>query len=81
MVRDLVDSVVTVSEAEIKSAMRLVYERMKLVIEPSAAVGIAAALGPLRTRSDFGSAGVIFCGGNIDLDLLSQLISPTESIR
>ena len=81
VVRDLVDSVVTVSEAEIKSALRLVYERMKLVIEPSAAVGIAAALGPLRTRSDFGSAGVIFCGGNIDLDLLSQLISPTESIR
>ncbi len=75
VVRDLVDSVVTVSEAEIKSALRLVYERMKVVIEPSAAVGIATALGVLRDRRDFQSAGVILCGGNIDLDSLSELIA------
>lgn len=74
VVRDLVDSVVTVSESEIKSALKLVYERMKLVIEPSSAVGVAAAIGPLRDRHDFNSAGIILCGGNVDLDSLSQLI-------
>lgn len=77
IVRDLVDSVVTVSEDEIRCALRLVYERMKLAIEPSAAVGIAAALGPLRERTDFKAAGVIFCGGNTDLDQLASLLSAT----
>lgn len=69
VVRDYVDAVVTVSEAEIVAAMRLVYERMKLVVEPSGAVGLAATLSPA-----FGSAasgceniGVILCGGNVDL--------------
>lgn len=73
VVRDLVDSVVTVSEDEIKRALRLVYERMKIVIEPSAAVGVAAALGSLRNRSDFHRAGVVLCGGNIDPQLLVEL--------
>ncbi|MSQ90526.1 MAG: pyridoxal-phosphate dependent enzyme [Phycisphaerales bacterium] len=75
VVRDLVDSVVTVSEDEIKSALRLVYERMKVVIEPSAAVGVAAAIGPLCSRSDFRSAGVILCGGNIDPLTLAELFA------
>ncbi len=70
VVRDLVDSIATVSEAEIRGAMRLVFERMKLVIEPSAGVGVAALLGPLRERRDFGSCAVILCGGNVDLDAL-----------
>ncbi|MDA1262913.1 MAG: pyridoxal-phosphate dependent enzyme [Planctomycetota bacterium] len=78
VVRDIVDSVVTVSESEIKSALRLVYERMKLVIEPSSAVGVAAAMGPLRDRKDFQSAGVILCGGNIDLDSLSSLVKASR---
>ena len=75
VVRDLVDSVVTVSEDEIVHALRLVYERMKVVIEPSAAVGVAAAIGPLRERDDFQRAGVILCGGNIDAELLAQLFA------
>eukprot|EP00958_Prasinococcus_capsulatus_P024624 scaffold3884_cov392-Prasinococcus_capsulatus_cf.AAC.5 len=44
VIRDLVDSVVTVTEAEIIQAMRILFERMKLVVEPSGAVGLAAAL-------------------------------------
>jgi threonine dehydratase len=43
IVRDLVAAIVTVSEEEIKGALRLVYERAKLAIEPSAAVGVAVA--------------------------------------
>lgn len=78
VVRDLVDSVVTVSEDEITRALRLVVERMKIVIEPSAAVGVAAALGALRERNDFRAAGIVLCGGNIDPHTLSQLLAGAE---
>jgi threonine dehydratase/serine racemase len=68
--RDL-DRVVTVTEAEIIAAMRLVWERMKLVIEPSAAVAVAVVLGEeFRTLDGLRRVGVIFSGGNMDLDSL-----------
>jgi threonine dehydratase len=72
IVRDLVATIVTVSEEEIVAAMRLVFERLKLVIEPSAAVGVAVALGGLRASVDTGDGpvAVILCGGNVDLDRL-----------
>jgi len=69
IVRDLVEKVVTVSEDEIKAAMRLVFERMKLVIEPSAAVGVAVVLSEeFKQINDIKKVGVVLCGGNIDLD-------------
>ncbi|MFO0827916.1 MAG: pyridoxal-phosphate dependent enzyme [Phycisphaerales bacterium] len=72
VVRDLVDEVVTVTEDEIVRAMRLVFERAKLVIEPSAAVGVAVALSKRSTalRSANGPIGIVLCGGNVDLDAL-----------
>ena len=75
IIRDLVDEIVTVDESEIRDALRLVLERSKLVIEPSAAVGIAA-LGTDRVRADGGSKiGVILCGGNLDLAALPRLLA------
>jgi len=63
LLRDAVEDVLVVDEADILEAMRLVWERMKLVIEPSAAVGLAAALKhPLSGR-----VGVVLSGGNVDL--------------
>jgi serine racemase len=44
VVRDLVDGVVAISDAEIVAAMQLLFERMKLVVEPSGAAGLAAVL-------------------------------------
>jgi serine racemase len=44
VVRDLVDGVVTISDADIVGAMQLLFERMKLVVEPSGAAGLAAVL-------------------------------------
>lgn len=44
VVRDLVDGVVTISDSEIVAAMKLLLERMKLVVEPSGAAGLAAVL-------------------------------------
>ncbi len=64
-----VQRIVTVSEESIIAAMRLVWERMKILIEPSAAVTVAAFLE--NKLSDRGKRiGIIFSGGNVDLDAL-----------
>ncbi|HRD82256.1 MAG: pyridoxal-phosphate dependent enzyme [Saprospiraceae bacterium] len=64
-----VDDIFTVSEEEIVQAMRLVWERMKIIIEPSCAVPLAAVL---RHREVFAGrrVGIILSGGNVDLDHL-----------
>lgn len=64
-----VDAIVTVSEKEIIAAMRFVWERLKLVIEPSSAVPVAALL---HGKADMAGkkAGIILSGGNADLDHL-----------
>lgn len=64
-----VHQIITVSEAAIISAMRHVWERMKLVIEPSAAVPMAALLTP-QSELQGQRIGVILSGGNVDLDRL-----------
>eukprot|EP01114_Cavostelium_apophysatum_P014033 TRINITY_DN3530_c0_g1_i2.p1 TRINITY_DN3530_c0_g1~~TRINITY_DN3530_c0_g1_i2.p1 ORF type:complete len:328 (+),score=51.55 TRINITY_DN3530_c0_g1_i2:227-1210(+) len=68
IVRDKVDEVFTVTEEEIKAAMRIIWERMKLVIEPSAAVGVAAILSEEFKKLPVKRVAVILCGGNVDLD-------------
>jgi threonine dehydratase len=71
IVRDLVDEIVLVSEADIAGHMRLVWERMKLTIEPSAAVGVAVACGDwMRKQKDHADVGMVLCGGNVDLSNL-----------
>ncbi len=64
-----VEAVLTVSEDEIVAAMRLIWTRMKIVVEPSSAIALAAVL---RNRPLFEGrrVGVILTGGNIDLDRL-----------
>lgn len=60
------EGIVTVEDDEIVAAMRLIWERMKLVVEPSAAVPLAALLkGERKTRGL--RIGVILSGGNVDL--------------
>jgi threonine dehydratase len=71
ILRDHLEGIVTVSEEEIIAATRLLWERAKLVVEPSGAVPLAALLG--SRRGVFGEAkrvGVIVSGGNLDLDQL-----------
>ncbi len=75
IVRDLVERVVTVEESEIKAALRLVWERAKLVIEPSAAVAVAAALSPRLGVPAGSRVGVVVSGGNVDLDALASLLA------
>ncbi len=66
VIREKVDGIVTVSEKAIIKAMRLIWERMKIIIEPSAAVPLAALMEEkinIRHRK----AGIILSGGNVDL--------------
>ena len=67
-----VTDILTVSEQEIVDAMRLIWARMKIVMEPSSAVPLAAIL---RNRELFAGqrVGVILTGGNVDLDKLPWL--------
>jgi len=64
-----VDDIVTVSEESIVAAMRMVWERMKIIIEPSSAVPLAAIL---ESKVDVKSkkVGIILSGGNVDLGKL-----------
>jgi threonine dehydratase len=61
--------IVRVTDEQIVDAMRLVWERMKLIIEPSAAVPLAAALGA-EMEIQGKRVGIIFSGGNVDLGRL-----------
>ncbi len=70
VVRDLVPRIVTASETEIAAAMRLIFERLKVVIEPSAGVSAAVAQRAAELAPRGAQIGVVLCGGNVDLDHL-----------
>jgi len=69
IIKEHVEQIVTVSEEAIIAGMRHVWERMKIVIEPSAAVPVGALL---ESKVDLSRLriGVILSGGNVDLDKL-----------
>ena len=68
-IRAGVDAIGTASEAAIVRAMRMIWERMKIIVEPSAAVPLACLLeGTLEARGT--RVGIILSGGNVDLDRL-----------
>ncbi|MFN7022592.1 MAG: pyridoxal-phosphate dependent enzyme, partial [Phycisphaerales bacterium] len=69
IIRDRVARILTVPEDAIIDAMRFVYERAKIVIEPSAAVGLAALFAREPDHRGLNN-GIIICGGNVDLDRL-----------
>ena len=69
MIQNFVDDIHTVSEKEIISSMRFIWERMKIIIEPSSAVTFATILNKPETFRGKKS-GVILSGGNIDLSYL-----------
>jgi threonine dehydratase len=72
VIREYVDDIVRVDDAATVRAERWVFERMKLVIEPSAAVPVAALLeGAVEAKGL--RVGVILSGGNVDLDNLPWL--------
>lgn len=69
IILDKVDDIVTVSEENIVAAMRLIWERMKIIIEPSSAVPLAAIL-EKKVDVQNKKVGIILSGGNLDLGSL-----------
>ena len=69
IIQKLVSNIITVSDEEIIAAMRLIWERMKIIIEPSCAVPLAAVL---QQKENFKGKriGIILTGGNVDLEKL-----------
>ena len=67
LIRRYVGDVVTVDDAQVVDAMRFVWERMKLVVEPTGALTVAALLSG-RVRQPGARIGVILSGGNVDLE-------------
>jgi threonine dehydratase len=71
IIKQHVTDILLVSEDEIKAALRLIYERMKIIVEPSCVVPFAAAL---RNKELFKGkkVGIILSGGNVDLTKFSE---------
>jgi len=66
IIQKYVEEIIRVEEAEIISAMRLIWERMKIIIEPSCAVPLAA-IARQRNKFENKKVGIILSGGNVDL--------------
>ena len=72
--RRFVDELVMIDDEAIRSAMRLLFDDLKLAVEPACAAATAALVGPLRERMRGKRIGVLACGSNIDRKTFSRLI-------
>jgi len=73
IIQEYVDEILLVSEGEIIEAMKYIWERMKIVVEPSGAVPLAALLSK-KVEVGNNKVGLIISGGNIDLEPFFKLI-------
>lgn len=78
-VQAFVDDIVTVSEAELRLAAREAALRSRLVTEPSGAVTVAAALYHREALGETGALVAVLSGGNLDPDLLVELLTERDS--
>lgn len=74
MVRDLVDEIRLVSDAEVAQAMRFAFRQERLVLEGAAATPLALLLAAAANRFD-GSVAAVLTGDNIDPDLFLRIVS------
>jgi threonine dehydratase len=77
--RRLLDEVVLVDDDEIRDALRFAFERLRIVLEPSGATGLAALLTG-RVRPLPRRIGVILSGGNIDAVRFAELVAPAFTV-
>jgi len=74
IIQENIKAIITVSDQEIISAMRLIWERLKIIVEPSAAVALAVALKDKEQWRNK-NVGLILSGGNIDLERACKLFA------
>ncbi len=77
LIKEMVSEVITVTDEEIINAMRLIWERVKIIVEPSCAVPFAAVL---KQKEKFSGkkVGIILSGGNVDLERAFKLFESVE---
>ena len=73
--RRFVDELVMIDDDQIRRAMRLIFDGLKLAVEPAGAAATAALCGPLRQRLAGKRVGVIVCGTNIDVGTFAEQAS------
>jgi threonine dehydratase len=71
-----IDALVTVDDGQLRTAMSLLFDELKIAVEPASAAATAAALGPLRDRIAGKRVGVLLCGSNTDLATYTRLLTP-----
>ena len=69
IIRDKVNGIIPISEEDIISTMQMIWERMKIIVEPSCSIALAAVLNNKNIFSDK-KVGLILSGGNVDLNQL-----------
>ena len=77
-IRAFVDGVITVTEAEIRAAMRAIVAATRLVPEPSGAVPVAALLFHAAELPDYRRAAAVISGGNVDPAMLAEILTKKE---
>jgi threonine dehydratase len=78
VISSMVDEIVTVTDSEIREAMRFLFERMKLVVEPSGASAFAAVL---SGRVAGGPIGVVLSGSNVSSERFAELLGSVNHER
>lgn len=79
LIQSHVDAIVTVSEEAIAEAVRFLFERMKIVVEPSGALGVAALLSGVYRP--YGPIAVVLSGGNVDPATFASILDGTIPFR
>lgn len=72
--REFVDEVVLVSDRELARSMKLMFEELKLAVEPAGASAMSAILGPLKEKTAGTKTGLIVCGTNINSEGFAEII-------
>lgn len=76
-----IDVLVTVTDDELRAAMLLLFEELKLAVEPACAAATAAILGPLRERLAGQRVGVLLCGTNTDPATFARHLDAAQALR
>lgn len=73
-----VDDVVTITDLQMAQMMRIMFEELKLAVEPAGASAMAGAVGPLSDRLEDKNVGIIVCGTNIDTESFQTILDETK---
>lgn len=77
--RELIDAMVLVEETEIRAAIRFLLAHHRIVVEGSGAVGVAALLAN-RLPGNYSKLGIVLSGGNLDFELLREIMAESDNM-